>query len=68
MEVEDVQVVVVQYVVVGVVYGEGMCGIVDDFQVVDIGDLLDCFDIVGVVVVMYWQDCGGLWGDCCFDL
>ena len=60
MEAEDAQVAVAQYAAAGVAHGEGMRGIVDDLQVVDIGDPLDSLDIAGVAVAMHRQDRGGL--------
>ncbi|BAK88810.1 hypothetical protein NCGM2_1951 [Pseudomonas aeruginosa NCGM2.S1] len=63
MEAEDAQVAVAQYAAAGVAHGEGMRGIVDDLQVVDIGDPLDRLDIAGVAVAMHRQDRGGLRGD-----
>ena len=47
---------------------KGMCGIVDDFQSIGVGNLLDAVHIAGMAVAMHRHDGGGMRGNGGFDL
>lgn len=47
---------------------EGMCSVVDDFEFMFFGDLLDGLHFAGNAIDVGCEDRGGSWGDGCFDL
>ena len=50
------------------VHAEGMGGVIDDLEVVVVGNALDGLDVAGVAVAMHRQDGGGARRDRGLDL
>ena len=42
------------------VHPKGVCGVVNDFQVINVGDFLDGLDITGMSITVNWHDRRGL--------
>lgn len=67
MEAQHGQITVPEYAATLILHTERMRGVVDDVEVVVVGDLLNGFDSAGVSVTMHRHDRGGLRGDGRFD-
>ena len=68
VEAEHREVTVVKNASAVALDSEGMGGVVDNLEVVAIGDALDRLDVTWIAVAVYRQNGGGLRGDGRFDL
>lgn len=68
MEAENRQVAMVQHAAAMTLHTKGVGGIINDLEVVVVGDLLDSIDVTGVAIAMHRHDGRGLRGDGGLDL
>ena len=68
METERRQIALIQHRLTIHLHSKGMRGVIDDFQVVLVGNSLDTFHITGLPITMHRHDGCGMGCDGCFNL